>query len=95
MTDKTTPEELITEIKALIGTMPQLGAIPITPNVHKWLGDAYALVHESGLTREEDDLRMAIDELNVSVNSHVAERPANKIKAIMQRVLSMLERKVN
>ncbi len=95
MTDKTNPEELITEMKALIENMPRLDVLPIPPITHKWLGDACALVNASGLIREENDLRAAIEEYNVSSNEYYIKKAANKIKSIMQIALSMLERKVN
>ncbi len=90
-----TNEKIIAGIKGLLPNMTNLANSGLTPEKHKLLADAYTFVQASGKKREEEDLRIAIDNLMDSTRGPTAHNKrstaARTIQTILNRVVSMLE----
>lgn len=92
------PEALYMRIRCLIECMPDLANITLTPEIHKWLGDAYALVNASGEMMALVELKNAIDTLSLHAGyggASVSQRTisARGIPTILYRVLAIAELK--
>lgn len=85
----TDPETLYRQLGRLIETMPNLAQYPVPPDVHAWVGRAYALVQEVGNKMNAGLLSIATSNLGTTAS----QRGANDITAIVYRALAIAERK--
>ena len=88
-----TPQEVSTKIQELLANVPDLVSVPLTPESHKWLADAYALARASGyivlksLDATIDELMDAGTYAEFVIKRTTASR---KIQTILHRVVAMI-----
>ncbi|MCA8834367.1 MAG: hypothetical protein K8953_04705 [Proteobacteria bacterium] len=86
-----TSQEILTRLKELVSTMPDLACFPLPQESHKWLADVYALVDASNLGMEKNDLKKAMDDLSSSIAKPLAVGYAGKVQTVINRAVSILE----
>ncbi len=86
-----TSQEILTKLKELVSTMPDLSRFPLPQESHKWLADVYALVDASNLRVEKNDLKTAMDDLASSLARPIAVGYAGKVQTVINRAVSVLE----
>lgn len=85
------PEAFYHHVGRLIETMPtKLDATPLPPEAHRWLGQADALVNQSGDMRDTVAWRSAVRKLGVQMYQSGAEE---EMRLILYRVLASAELK--
>ena len=83
-------ENLYRQLGRLIETMPDLTAPGLVkPDVHQWLGRAYALVQSTGDVLDTVALRTNVGRLNTAAKNHAAQ----EIYAIIYRAFAVAELK--
>lgn len=85
---KRNPEAVYRELGRLIETMPDLTAFPVTPDVHQWVGRAFALVQEVGNPADASIFSVTSHNLGTTARFQVA----NELTAIVYRALAVAER---
>ncbi len=89
-----TPQEIATEIERLLRDMTDLSNGTLTPEKHKLLASAYALVKKSSFEVEEGDLKVAIEGVMGARKTHTTQEmrdaAADKIQTILYRVVAMI-----
>jgi hypothetical protein len=89
-------ETLYIRIGQLIEVMPNLTNAGLTTEIHKWLGDAYALVEASGDLMSLVEFKTATYEFilhagHSGVSTAKTQAAVRKIQAILYRALSVAE----
>ena len=82
-----TPERLYFELAHLLAQMPELASCPLTPEVHRWLASANALLQSSGSLADALQLTVACENLDGPLRARHAETITN----ILYRVFSKSE----
>src|SRR4051812_23556667 len=82
-----TSETLYFELGRLIAEMPELASAPITPEAHRWLTSANALVKSNGCLTEALQLTVACENLNGPLQA----RNADTITDILHRMFAKAE----
>ena len=82
-----TPERLYFELAHLLAQMPELASCPLTPEVHRWLASASALLQSSGSLADALQLMVACKNLDGPLRTRNAETITN----ILYRVLAKSE----
>ncbi len=89
-----TPQEIATEIERVLRDMTDLSNGTLTPEKHKSLASAYALVKKAGFEAEKDDLKVAIEGVmgnRISgATQEMRDAAADKIQTILYRVVAMI-----
>ena len=94
---KMNSEALYIQTGRLIETMPDLNNGKLSPEIYRWLGDAYAIVQESGDLISSVELKTAIDNITLwaedlsDLHKGVVRSSINKIYTILFRTLSVAE----
>lgn len=89
-------ETLYIRIGRLIEVMPNLTDANLSSEIHKWLGDAYALVEASGDFMAPIELKTATDTFilhagHSGVSTSQTQAAVRKIQSILYRALSVAE----
>ncbi len=86
------PEALYRQLGQLVAEAPNLaGPGPITPELHRWLGRAGALIEEGGQDPLEIMDRISFNTASDGLQGVLRERNAHQILAILHRALARTE----
>ena len=83
-----TPEILYGEIGRLIESMPDLTVYPVTPEMHRWVGRAFALIQEVGNLADAEIFSITSHKLGTTGRFQAA----NELTAILYRAFAIAER---